>query len=618
MKKLFSLLSLLALTTQALGAPSNYGNIDFNNGAGMERQYIKNGNAQLNTLGWTPYADLAGTAPVDCTGGASTNTWTRSTTAPLRGTANFLLTKGATNTQGNGVSTAFTIDRADMAKPHSLSFDYEVGSGVMASADQSIWIYDVTNAVLIQPSAYTIQNAVGQISHKVEFQTASNSTSYRACIHTGSASAAAYTVKFANVKLSPNTFTSGSIKTDPVAYTPTFSAGFGSVSAVDIKSHRDGSFLVIEGNFTIGGPVTVAAGTMTLGYNGINGGITTATQSGTFKNVGNYVLSGSNARHGGFILSQTGVNYLNVADGYAFSGTIADAFSASGVNNWAVPGQIVSLSARVQIAGWGVSQNLSSETDTRVVSAIVRGNPQATYTANTAIIFPTITKDASGSYSTSTGEYTAPIEGWYDVTAFLSNNAAQGNTVSVYVDGVQVLPLLGLFYVVGIANGATQVYVTAGQKITLRSSIGWTAVSTGNGMTISRRSGPAQVAASEKIKAKYKVAASHTASTTAPVQFNTKIYDSHGAVTTGASWKFTAPRADNYRVSVVSIFGTGAPSVAVYKNGAVDSFIGPSNATSLNSGYTEIDLLAGDYIDIRPDSALTAASDNFRITVSAN
>lgn len=58
-------------------------------------------------------------------------------------------------------------------------------------------------------------------------------------------------------------------------YTPTFS-NLGTVSSVNIYSWRVGRFLGIGGNFTTG---TVAGGTasMSLGFNGVDGGLTIAT-----------------------------------------------------------------------------------------------------------------------------------------------------------------------------------------------------------------------------------------------------------------------------------------------------------------------------------------------------
>lgn len=96
-----------------------------------------------------------------------------------------------------------------------------------------------------------------------------------------------------------------------------------------------------------------------------------------------------------------------------------------------------------------------------------------------------------------------------------------------------------------------------------------------------------------------------------PLNFNTAVSDPHGAVTTGAAWKFTAPVARNYRVSLQAAFGSTAGWLCLYKNGTVyrdAAYIG----TGSGQGYFGtsdfvVPLAAGDYIDFRPISNTTYA-----------
>jgi hypothetical protein len=94
---------------------------------------------------------------------------------------------------------------------------------------------------------------------------------------------------------------------------------------------------------------------------------------------------------------------------------------------------------------------------------------------------------------------------------------------------------------------------------------------------------------------------SGTTSTTAPVRWDTRQIDTHGAVTTGANWKFTAPVAGIYRISCCSAVSSGTAEYAVYKNGvATTSRLMTVVSTSVNNGSSTISLNAGDYIDVRP------------------
>jgi hypothetical protein len=111
-----------------------------------------------------------------------------------------------------------------------------------------------------------------------------------------------------------------------------------------------------------------------------------------------------------------------------------------------------------------------------------------------------------------------------------------------------------------------------------------------------------------------------TASTDTIVDFGTKDYDSHNAVTTGGSWKFTAPISGKYKVSALAVSGNNAWTTAsqvlyavLYKNGSAITN-GPIETSRVAATFrmnavlnTSIDLLAGDYIDVRVFQSLTAS-----------
>jgi hypothetical protein len=95
------------------------------------------------------------------------------------------------------------------------------------------------------------------------------------------------------------------------------------------------------------------------------------------------------------------------------------------------------------------------------------------------------------------------------------------------------------------------------------------------------------------------------------IDFEDKEFDSHNAVTTGASWKFTAPISGTYNISVSVGFGsiswTAGEEVdlVVYKNGSNNSnlllkeFEATGSFAMIHSGSTLISLNEGDYIDAR-------------------
>lgn len=116
------------------------------------------------------------------------------------------------------------------------------------------------------------------------------------------------------------------------------------------------------------------------------------------------------------------------------------------------------------------------------------------------------------------------------------------------------------------------------------------------------------------VAASYKLTGGQTVTGTNTLDilnFSTLEKDTHGAVTTGSAWKFTAPVSGIYNINVSielissNYSNSGKLRAYVYKNGSPAAMI--SSYTTINafsmspifSGATEIELKAGDYIDVR-------------------
>lgn len=91
------------------------------------------------------------------------------------------------------------------------------------------------------------------------------------------------------------------------------------------------------------------------------------------------------------------------------------------------------------------------------------------------------------------------------------------------------------------------------------------------------------------------------------INFNTSEFDSHNAVTTGASWKFTAPISRMYTVFGAIRVDTAVRRIDLYKNGSFyRSLFEPSAVSETESYSTMLYLNATDYIDIRANSGSAA------------
>lgn len=564
--------------------------------------YITNPDAESNVTGWSAYADAAGTSPVDGTGGSPTVTITRTTTTPLRGTGSFLLTKDAANRQGEGVSYDFTISNADKAKVLNISFDYEIASGTFTAGDSSdirVWIYDVTNATLIQPAPYTIQGGSGSTQKFTGvFQTASNSTSYRLILHCATTSASAYTFEFDNVIVGPQIQLYGAPVTDWTAYTPTGS--WVSNTTYSGFYRRVGDSLEVNVAVSTGAAPTSVALTVNLpsGFT-----IDTAKIAGG-GDANNYSLGVATAFESGVdqYLCQVGYSSTTSVGLYQLDGANGELGTVNQSNpfTWGA-GDILYFNFKVPIVGWSSTVQMSSDTDTRVCALRASGDPASASSGN-PIIWPTADYDTHGSYNTSTGRYTAPISGYYRVSAVIASTNA-GVDCFVYVDAASTV-----YAGTTDSNGEGQflgtVKVNAGQVIDLRPGATLDAQS-GSVFYIERISGPSAIAASEKVYLQYtgNAGGAITANTT-NIDFATKVVDSHG------SWSgtvFTAPRPGLYIVEGqwLSTAASGADT-ELYIGGVENIRLFADYASSTDHKFSgSVYLTAGQQLSIRSDSGFT-------------
>lgn len=91
------------------------------------------------------------------------------------------------------------------------------------------------------------------------------------------------------------------------------------------------------------------------------------------------------------------------------------------------------------------------------------------------------------------------------------------------------------------------------------------------------------------------------------INFDSKEYDSHNAVTTGVGvWQFQAPKDGLYLVCGAINF-SGSGTVRLYKNGTAFKILGFDTA-AVDSSYSGlIRLVAGEIIDVRPSTSINVA-----------
>jgi hypothetical protein len=598
-----------------------------------DKNYILNGHAEVATTGWANFADAAATTPVDLTGGSPTTVIARSTSSPLRGQASFTWVKSAVNRQGEGVSYAFTIDAADKAQVLSISFDYLISSGTYADNDMGVWVYDVTNAALIQPTPYNILNTGVVARWTGSFQTASNSTSYRIGFYTQSTSASAYTLQVDNICVGPQYKAVGNVSTDWVAYTPTF-VGLGAPTVTQAAWRREGDSIYLRGRLVLG---TTTSSTASVSFpNGLTYDTARETNQSMYGMAFNQAASTSFSVLAG---TGAGTGYIGFGSITAPAGMTVIIGTTLGSS-----GQTVAYFAGpIPITGWSSNQVVSSDADTRVCAAraYIAADQTGVNPNGSAvkILFDSTTIDTHGAWGSN--KYSVKIPGLYKVHANIrvgaTNVLANEYYGVVYKNGaatsytLAVRPTAGTafsapaddtlscvagdyieIYLFGAGNNSASTLTAAGAAIN-------------SFVQIERLSGPAQIAASESVNCRYYASATSISGSLATVVWTTKDFDSHNAMASGL---YTVPTSGKYQVnSYIGCTGTFALNslltMEIQKNSTVMSrakVYSGGVETQVDGGIADIiSCIAGDILRIQVANSGTSpaiVSSNFENWIS--
>ena len=576
--------------------------------------YIPNGHFEVSIAGVVGYADTPGVAPVDGTGGTPTMTFTRSTTAPLDGIAHLLITKPASVTQGNGCSIDFTIPSAQQARVQQIDFDYEVKSGTYAS-DIHIYVYDITNALLIQPSAFIVEPVIGPSSARLTFQTSSNSTSYRLIFHQAGNASNDYTLAIDNIRLGPQVVPLGAPVTDWVSYTPTFTPNTN--ASITAYWRRVGDSLQVSGSILWSGAGSATVPTINLppGLSIDTSKLVTASNHAI--GVGSFLDSGIIVYNLNLVVQSTTQFALQrefvSSSLVAQDGTLPVTPSTNDRANF--------LITSLPIAGWSSSTVVSSSADTRVVAAIAQGTNAASYAGGVpTVVYNTLVNDTHAAYNPATGVYTCPVPGFYRVTASLITPGVAWSLGDVFQlllfrNGVQTrnvgrtraqaattlnLEATGSATIFCNAGDTLDVRVNAGKAFTLQTA------TDNNYIMIERLSGPSQIQASSVVAMSARLTSGGSVTANNPIVFNTADVDTHGGLNT-ATGRYTIPDPGNYRISFTGLVSGVTTDAVLWVNGVSTQALTTIAASSArqDSGSVIRRFNAGDIIDIRPNSTTT-------------
>lgn len=615
---------------------------------------IEFGDAQnAPTSIFVPYADAAGTRPVDGIGGSPTVTTSTSTVEPLSGTKSFLLTKPASNVQGQGWAVPFSVPVNARAKSLKISFDYIINSGTFVpghnlttpiDGDVIWYIYDVTNSVLIEPSNIKMFSSDDNMSAVFEatFQTSnvdpSLDSDYRLIAHVSSTSALAFELKINNVKVSRLANVYGATVSDWESYTPTLSVLSGSLPAntTNFKWRRIGDSIDIVGRiqFTATGTWSRPAFTLPPGMVMDSAKLVGGVFPGQIDSTGQIAPAGTPTNVLCAIYQSSTQLYLAEPVGSSF-GDINQSTPASFTSS----GYLYFRLRGIPVVGLASSSRVSDGYDGREISARITFAAQniPTGVATKINSAPSVVSDKTGAFNIGTSSFLVQSSGSYKVKALTRQSASSSANVitetAIRVNGTPV------------PNGFVETKISSSHTVTPTMNVLLPNLKAGDlidftffhndvgaqntvlsEIDIYKLSSPQTISEGESLSAQYNTAAGQVVANSATdiISFGTKVQDTHGLVTL-SPWRFTANRAMDLQVSFTTLHAAAASSFRyiLFKNGVAGPVLYRqlSSIQISNMGCCEISLLAGDYVDIRLNNSsggsitLNANADENRITL---
>jgi hypothetical protein len=587
---------------------------------------------ELTVGSWAGY-DLGATATLNAspsTGTATNFPLTRNTTTPIQGDADGKITKAAFDSQGEGCSLLVTFPLVSQSSVVEVSFDIDASDSNYVDADCYVEFWDETNSARIELSQRDLLGGKGK--YKGYFQAPSDLASGRIAIHCATTNANAYNLFFKNVYVGKAKKSFGEITSEWESWTPTgaWTAGtwYGKKKRVGDTGYYWAMFVAsgaTTGNCTINMPSGEVMDTTKM----------PTTMVGTNSKLpfsdGFAYDNGTGAHHIAAIWNSSTV--IN-ARPYRADGTYAgngSAVNATIPMTWA-SGDQLEMFWQAPIVGWGALGKVAEIDDGRLIgmSARVSSNQSVGSGSWTKISLATVTFDTHAAFDETTNyRWTCPKTGKYSVNGAIrwGANGTNDRGVTIYKNGAEWQA--HAYCQAGDGNytsvNCNAIYdLVKGDYLEL---YGWqnsggnlNAENAGTGQThmdiFEIAGGSGRIHPSENIVARYLRTSTQTVTdgNNDIIDYATADFDSHSAVTTGASWKFTAPISGYYRVDA-SVFLSYAATVddnmklAIYKNGTEYSILQREEAdASVTKAHTVggsdiVSLDKGDYIDVRLEAS---------------
>ncbi len=595
--------------------------VEVGSGSGGSINFITNGNGSAGTTGWTEGSYTAAAKPsgsfTASSGSGKFAIGSTSTTPVGPGTSSLTFTKSSgANYQGRAIEYSFALGLGYRAKVLQINIQYIINSGTFVGGSNStnsslIWYCAFSNDngstyTVSEPSTFKMYSNSSTISadFAANIQTPYDATNMKLIAYVSETATTAWVVE-AVVGVSPSQYVYGTPITDWTTFTPTGS--WTTNTTYNGKWRRVGDSMEIQAQLTLSGAPNATSLTINMpsGYTIDTNKLPTNLGYDSGLGWAEGISATAGAAYALFPAYNTSTSFYILCLSNPNVGGNQSVVTQTVPITWASTARIVAH-ITVPILGWSSCIQMNDQTTQQVVDFVGYVSVNQAVTANTTNFNLATRKDSTGAWTGST--YVVPVAGDYSVTGLNSATTATSFGTDIYLNAVNTRRLLVSVSGAQTSGATILENLKAGDIISFRSTqtLSIEANATGS-FTISRLSGPSSIAATDTVAASYWLSANFAASTTVPINFDSREYDYTGSVQTSATaWRFVAPISGLYQINLYGEGGLVAINVYIYKNGSAYKQVAfDAGSNSIFSGATAIRLLASEYIDVRPSSSVT-------------
>ena len=510
------------------------------------------------------YNDAAA-EPVDGTGGTLNNlSLSLSTTNALDGVSDLKISKAAANAQGEGVSFDFKVTTRALGNMHTIKFVYYMSNANLPDDTFTVWLYKKdAPARQLQPVPFKLQTTTVPSTFQAQIQldydsVLSNVDDWRLEIHCASTNTTACDVFISDLEFTPTQYSRGAFVSGWKSFTPT---GSWTTNTTYYGAYRRvGDSIDIYYRWNMSGQPNAINLILNMPDNlKVNHDKLYLDHADSVLAHGNYVDIGVAA----YAISATILN-----DGFMIrymrnSGDKITSHTWVFHNDPFIPGSgdFGQIYIRgIPVKGWGETQILSEESDTRQVIAAAYNNSTSTYSPTVPFNFSTVEKDTHNCITTGANwRFTAKIPGEYIV--LLNNHWRTGSAYStlLYKNGTSVQTLATFTGDHWAVSGVAYVNLKAGDYIDLRPD--GTFIAQPGRIAIFKLAGSTQIAASEKEYFRIEKNANQSISSPSwtTVAFQNIKEQSHAGSWDAANNRYIFQRSGTYVVTYFSRIEINAP-----------------------------------------------------------